>query len=202
MIKIEKNKILLKMEDVNVKIPSQLFPLNGPIEIFDSQNTENCQDEHILTIYDSIKPEIGRCYTNTERLYNAFLNEGINTTPYVGWMFTGEDFPVHHAFLVYENKYVFDFVADLKLNDIKKIHAESKDDARIQVASFISSRLEMKNSERFTNGKVDPFYFYVASKCMPDKGIEIFRKLMKSHPKHPAYEHYGVSKTQELIFGQ
>ena len=62
----------------------------------DSDNTSEIVDERIIAIFDSIKPEVGRCFTNAEILCVALNKAGYPAEQYVGWLFIdGRGNPVH-----------------------------------------------------------------------------------------------------------
>jgi len=100
------------------RIPSQVYPLNGFAEVWSRHNTTDCADQKMLEVFDSIKPEIGCCYQNTENLMNAAKAAGIpegDLVPHAGWTFCqGDPAPVHHCFAVYKRTAVFDFGAAIK----------------------------------------------------------------------------------------
>ena len=196
-------------EDVDkpIKLPSQLFPIKTtPICHFFQSNTVDCDDETMLVAYDNVEPLIGQCYTNTKKLIDTAVTAGIpknKIVPYVGWVFTSGIYPIHHCFAVYNGESVFDFISDIKLQDIEAMENMSLDDARMQMAKICLERKHLPNREKYGKGKLEGHYFYIGAPCSPEAGLKEFVKLQKSHPNHPSYRSggnmFGPSKTQQLI---
>ena len=183
------------------KIPSQMYPLKSEIKIFCSQNTEDCFDEKIIELYNSITPKLGRCYENSKELLRLFKKNDItDIQTYAGWLFVGNQAPTHHCFCVYKNNIVLDFVSDLKHDTNLKVDMSDVEKARRKYVEFILEQQKKSNTERFGKGKVDEMYIYIASKCAPEDAIKIFEKLIKAFPKHPCYETFGFTKTQKLLY--
>lgn len=183
----------------DIVIPSQLYPLTGSMTIFTANNTTPCDDEQLRQIFDSIPSRIGRCYENirlledklkaTEQFKNRF-------TTYVGWMFIGENMPVHHAYMVVDNKYMLDFSP---LSDLESLEAPvvmSKDGIRELVADQVIKSLDKPNSEKAVFGQVQFDSLYVGSVCSPEKGIRVYKKLMRAFPKHPCFRTTSTGMTE------
>lgn len=188
-------------------IPSQMYPLSGPMEYFCSENTEDCDDQQLREIYDSIEPQIGFCYSNIERLADAMAEAGIHRSryrTYCGWLFIGWSLPIHHAFMVVDNKYMLDF----SINKAFEIEEQFKDcenaeKTRNKMIDLYIQQLGQPNSTRTAFGKVGPHYFYVGSKCKPSEGKRLYQRLMKSHPNHPCGKNVtatGATEMQNRIY--
>lgn len=95
------NRVIYKVNGETISIPSRMYPLESDsFKCFDADNTSEIVDERIIVIFDSIKPETGRCFTNAENLCIALNEEGYPAEQYVGWLFMGDELPVHHSFVV------------------------------------------------------------------------------------------------------
>lgn len=95
-VMIKKEKIVVKKTDENgefeksVIIPTDLYPLNDKYEYFTIKNTEEMHNEEVLSIFDSVKYQIGRCYTNAGELHKRLVQAGYDAKIYCGWLFVGE----------------------------------------------------------------------------------------------------------------
>lgn len=190
-----------------IKIPSAMYALNGKPYVFIAQTTAPFPDteetEKIRAIFDGIEQKMGQCYTNAETLQAALRAEGIDARTYVGWQFVGPQQPVHHAIVAVENHVLdFNIRGDL-LMPVLTQKAPSLDELRKITADFMIELKKKPNSEIGTFGQMDPYSFIVCSECKPMKGLELYKKLIKAYPKHPARNEHngkGLSRTQEIYF--
>ena len=189
------------------KIPSQVFPLNGPLEIFATGNTQDCTDPVIIEAFNSVQPQLGCCYQNTEDFVKAAIAAGVpksDLATYVGWIFIGGEMPVHHCFAVYKGVSVFDFATDAKMEFVKTLKNATREEALAAIMELHRTNSTKTNAERYGTGKVDAYYMYAASRCSPSEGRKIFNRLKKAQPNHPAYRNMkldakGYSDTQRKI---
>ena len=66
------NRVIYKVKGETISIPSRMYPLESDLfQCFDADNASEATDEKIKDIFDSIKPETGRCFTNAETLCTA-----------------------------------------------------------------------------------------------------------------------------------
>lgn len=91
------NRVIYKVCGETISIPSRMYTLESDsFKCFDSDNISEIVDERIIAIFDSIKPEVGRCFTNAEILCVALNKAGYPAEQYVGWLFIdGRGNPVH-----------------------------------------------------------------------------------------------------------
>lgn len=196
------NYILETGDGDHIKIPSQRFPLNNSPQLFTYENTEPA-DEYIQDIFDSLHFQLGHCYSNTKGLVEALNAAGIAAESYVGWITCGGDLPVHHCWCVVDGTKVLDAGVFLKTKDLEKYAGLSYEEAaNLFAAERIRCEQSMPNSENFICGMADPLYAYIGCPCSPEKGQEIYRKLIQAFPHHPSYRNlqdpYGRSAAQEL----
>lgn len=188
-----------------IKIPSQMYPLNGPLNFITHDNTEPFPDE-VLTdlireVYDNIEPGIGTCYTNAKALTAALSEKGITSITYVGWVFIGGALPVHHCFTGV-GKHILDFNIDPSYFYAEEYKDIGLENAREKLTDRLVSLKGIPNSQKSTFGQVSPYSLYIASPCKPDDGLKLYQKLIKAYPKHPCYRNInekGMSKTQEML---
>ena len=191
-MKFDKNVLFFSEDHSSGKIyriPSQLYPLNGPLEIFTVDNTEDCIDPRVIDVYNSVASQPGFCYQNATDFVSAAIAAGLDRKlfrTYVGWLFVGGEFPIHHCFTLYENS-LFDFCTDVKYQFSEGCRGLSYEDAKSAFIELHLANQGKKNSEKYGVGKVDPLYLYVGSRCSPNEGRSIFRKLRKAQPNHPSY---------------
>lgn len=189
----------------DIKIPSQMFPLPGPLNCIAVNNTEPFPDNEdtikIKRIYNSIIPGIGTCYSNIEKLIDALNKEGIKATSYVGWIISNGAEPVHHCFAVIDN-HILDFIPNFDLFNLQEYADSDIETLREKFAELMVERRKLPNSEYTTFGQVSKNNIYFASPCKPMIGLKEFNKLMKNFPFHPCYQNIyedGSNKTQRLI---
>lgn len=185
ILNIDKSKLTIVYENgTNLKIPSQMFPLNGKLEIFNSYNTEDINDEVIESIFNSINPRVGKCYYNAQELVDELLKNGIESNrikTYVGWMFISDTLPVHHCFVMIDNMHVLDFGPLKQFEDFSNY--EDNTGLERFKKDIISSQT-LQNSEKMSYGKALSVVTYIVSECAPKEGEKIRAKLEKAFPKH------------------
>lgn len=190
LLKVKKDKVVVKGSSA---IPSKLYPLTNPkkINLFCYYNTEPLEDEVVKEVFDSMKFETGRCYTNTKRLISLLNKRGIfDVEAFVGWAIL-DDKPIHHCWAVYKNNYVLDGGATLASYEAMKYVWEHKiGDKEEQKKIFIDihkKHASIENHKSKTFGQVIPTYVYVGTPDAPDNGVDIYNQLMKDFPNHPSY---------------
>lgn len=208
---LEQKGLSLLIHDIApnpIKIPSQLYPLTGEMDIIHHGDTAAFPDgslkEQIKSIYNNIQPNIGTCYTNTQTLIEALQAVGIQAQSYVGWVISGGALPVHHCFASIENH-----VLDLTIRPAIIYESMGQfgditiEELREKIANRMIEMESIPNSEKTTFGQVDEYTIYIASKCKPHVGFNVYQKLMRAHPNHPSYQnlHGGkISETQRLYY--
>ena len=106
------NRVIYKVSGETISIPSRMYPLESDsFQCFNADNTSEIVDEKIKDIFDSIKPETGRCFTNAETLCVALNKAGYPAEQYVGWLFMENELPIHHSFVVLN-----DHILDLSIS--------------------------------------------------------------------------------------
>jgi len=179
------------------RIPSQVYPLNGFAEVWSRHNTTDCADQKMLEVFDSIKPEIGCCYQNTENLMNAAKAAGIpegDLVPHAGWTFCqGDPAPVHHCFAVYKRTAVFDFGAAIKSEWTPLLAGKSREECQKLMVELMAEARTHPNHIAFGSGRIDALYLHVSSPCHPKAARKIFQDLMKRYPNHPSYRDMNLS---------
>ena len=120
------NRVIYKVSGETISIPSRMYPLESDLfQYFNADNTSEIVDERVVTIFDSIKPEVGRCFTNAETLCVALNKEGYPAEQYVGWLFMGDELPVHHSFVLLDG-HILDLSISLKSEDFEKLDSMTK----------------------------------------------------------------------------
>lgn len=182
----------------SIVVPTERYPLNGPYRIFCAENTEQIEDKEVLSIFNEVKYQVGRCYGNTEAMQRAFCKKGKKLDTYVGWLFLDEtQLPIHHCWGVYK-EHVIDLADDLVILNQKLSSTRVSEDTSMRklVIRLQSESQKLRNSERcWPVGKVSKNAVYVGSLCSPDKGRTIYQGLEKKFPEH----HRKVNLTQALM---
>lgn len=74
--KYKTNKIMFRVREKIINIPSRMYPLESPgYTLFTPSTTVPIEDDHIEEIFDSLEFEMGRCFKNSscQTTSNAFL---------------------------------------------------------------------------------------------------------------------------------
>ena len=203
------SRVIYKVSDETISIPSRMYPLESDLfKCFDANNTSEVTDEKIKDIFDSIKPEIGRCFTNAENLCIALNEEGYQAEQYVGWLFMGDELPVHHSFVVLDG-HILDLSISLKSADFTKLDAitakcKTKDEARERIAEYMLQKEQLPNHQRCIFGVVDEAYHYIGAPGTREAGIRRNQELRQSYPQHPCFQDVknGTTRGQEILLGK
>lgn len=204
-------KAIVRYEDgVQFKIPSHMFPLKtggNIIRLFTIENTEALQDTEIEAVYNSLTPRVGRCYDNTRSLLDALNAKGIVSTrikSYVGWLFLGDTLPIHHSFVVVDDKHILDYSVLRHFEVLDNYTSLTEAEMRLEMSRNIADiEKNEPNSKRSTFGQAVSVVAYLASECSPEEGKRIRTNLIKAFPKHIAFadiqEKTALTKMQERL---
>lgn len=200
------NRVIYKVSGETISIPSRMYPLESDsFQYFDADNTSEIVDERIIAIFDSINPEVGRCFTNAENLCTALQKEGCPAEQYVGWLFMGNELPVHHSFVVLDG-HILDLSISLKSEDFEKLDSitvkcKTKDEARERIAEYILQKEQLPNHQRCVFGVVDEAYHYIGAQGTREDGIKRNKELRKIYPQHPCFQDVknGITRGQEIL---
>ena len=128
---------------------------------------------------------IGKCYYNAQDLVNALIVGGIESRrikSYVGWLFIGDTIPVHHCFVMLDDKHVLDYGPLKQFENFDK-YMDSID----KLKNDIIENDILPNSQRMTFGRALSVIAYVVSECSPKEGEKIRAKLETAYPKHISF---------------
>lgn len=200
------NRVIYKVSGETISIPSRMYPLESDLfQCFNTDNTSEIVDERIIAIFDSINPEVGRCFTNAENLCTALQKEGYPAEQYVGWLFMGNELPVHHSFVVLDG-HILDLSISLKSEDFEKLDSitvkcKTKDEARERIAEYILQKEQLPNHQRCVFGVVDEAYHYIGAQGTREDGIKRNKELRKIYPQHPCFQDVknGITRGQEIL---
>lgn len=198
-VKLKEDKVIVKVYEADkfiesVIIPTVHYPLNAELEVFNCRNTMKIIDKDILSIIDSVKYMVGRCYTYSESVCIALREKGFDAVQYVGWLFYGYGFPTHHSWVVLDGKHIIDlsdddYLLNYNLQERKiDFHSMSKEQQYDVMIDFHKwqENTKMPNSQRCCHiGEAYPTKLYVGSKCGRYQGANIFNELTKRFPNHP-----------------
>lgn len=191
----------------SVNIPSVMWPLSGPYEVFNFNNCELIENIAVKEIVNRMEYHIGHCYSNAEAVTDALLKAGFNAKMYVGWLFLGcNQHPIHHAWTVLDKRHVIDLADDLALQSFNKEtfdKAETETERRQMLLSFTKWARQMPHTDRCTPfGIPAPSLLYIGSECDRKTGIDIYNNLIAVYPNHPCAERVqasGMTRMQELF---
>lgn len=152
-------------------------------------------------IINSLSFDKGRCYTNTEKLINAFEGE-LDLKFFSGWVFLGYNYPVHHAWAVLfeeENEYVFDMGVFEREQKIIEEAAEKFDDPEKQREYYVKENkrtFKLPNSKIYITGKVVPeMILYIGVKSTKEEVLDRYWQAVGGVPTtHPSYSGMGLDE--------
>lgn len=200
------NRVIYKVSGETISIPSRMYPLESDsFQCFNADNTSEIVDERIIAIFDSIKPEVGRCFTNAETLCVALNKAGYPAEQYVGWLFMEDELPIHHSFVVL-NDHILDLSISLKSEDFAKLDSmtkiyKTKDEAREYITEYILQKEQLPNHQCCIFGIVDKMYHYIGAPGTREDGIKRNKELRKIYPQHPCLQDVknGITRGQEIL---
>lgn len=200
------NRVIYKVCGETISIPSRMYPLESDaFKCFDADNTSEIVDEKIKTIFDSIKPEVGRCFTNAENLCAALNKEGYPAKQYVGWLFMEDELPVHHSFVVLDD-HILDLSVSLKSEDYAILDTltakcNTKDEARECIAEYMLQKEQLPNHQCCIFGAIDKTYHYIGAPGTREDGIKRNKELRRVYPQHPCFQDVknGMTRGQEVL---
>lgn len=192
----------------SVHIPTEYWPLNGPYEVFHSENTARVDIAEIYNIFDSVNYKIGRCYTNTKNLYGKLKEAGFDVKTYAGWSFILEDIPIHHCWVVLDNgesRSVLDLADDdpMMVCWLSEHSPKWPNTNREDHVNWLETALKMPNTARcYPVGQVSPRFCYVGCECDPDEAVSYYNQLIFKYPDHMCERNCGpdhVNRTQAML---
>lgn len=200
-LRVKPDKVVIKLYDkpgvfkAAVNIPTVMWPLNGPYELFHVNNTEFITDKSVLDIIDAQPYRIGYCYSNAGGVTQALVDAGYNAKTYVGWLFCNvNEWPIHHTWTVLDGKHIIDLADEFALasyNRDKFEAAESEEARRELYVNFHKWASQHPHSQRTAAGRTSPNLLYVGSECTPEEGRAIYNSLTDQYPNHPCRERVG-----------
>lgn len=188
----KEEKVIVKLRDNNdtflksIIMPTDYYPLNDKYQTFTVKNTEEVTDKKLLAIFDEIKYEVGRCYTNSTTLYEKLTQAGYDAKTYCGWLFVGQgETPIHHCWVMVGNS-ILDLSDDMTVFTLNyRPQPNDAKEGREKFMQFHKDFLHSKNSERcFPVGTPTPSYLYVGCECSPSLGRNIYNQMMRKFPNH------------------
>ena len=174
-----------------VNTPTVLWPLNGSYEVFTAENCNLIEDDAVAGIVDTIPYRIGHCYQNAEDVTKALQEAGYAATQYCGWLFIGEQWPLHHSWVVLNGNHIIDLSDDFSV-----LYANQEQLANKDIQEIRELMVEFRRwIQQFPNSKrMMPFgipaanLLYIGCPCPREQGIEIKQKLIQANPDHPCNE--------------
>ena len=191
--RLKPNQVVVKLRDdddrfiKSIFVPSVMYPLNGPFEVFHCENTNRASEEMLIAI-DRAEYKIGRCYSNTKSVVTELRKAGFNAVPYAGWLFVDKsETPIHHCWCVVDGTIVVDLCDDVAVQltvrpDLRELCGEP---LRRAFADFAEEAMTWPHSVRcHPIGTPWISWAYVGSPCEPEEAVDIWRKLKKAYPHH------------------
>lgn len=213
---IKDEKLVFTYESIEYSIPGELYPLTSKnlddISLTSMYDFFEIQDAKLLRILDNIPLEMGRCYENSEKIYQALKANDYDARFYSGWLFTGKEPPIHHAWIIVEvqgKQHLIDSTNNKIVSTLaKKINksqpAKDRDESRKIFAELYQQELKKRkrNTDRITTGKPPKGFAYLGVESNFEETLALFLELIKIKD-HPSYRGGmklgGDSKLQEQL---
>ena len=180
----------------SIFVPSVMYPLNGPYEIFNCENTVKASED-MLAAVDRVEYKIGHCYSNTKAVVAELRKAGFDAVAYAGWLFVDRDeTPIHHCWCVVNGNIVVDLCDDFAMQltvqpNVRELSGEPLKEA---FADFVAEAKTWPHSVRcYPIGTPWVTWVYVGSPCEPEEAVSIWRKLKKDFPNHECDRSVGGS---------
>lgn len=187
----KETRVCFKFDNNIINIPSRMYPLESDeYKVFSSENTEDITDTKIIDIFDSLEFNIGRCFTNSEKLCAALNDARHNAVQYVGWVFIGDTFPVHHSFVVVNNHILDTVTFAISKDDAfyDKIAYLPRERQYEEMSDYIIAQRAKLNHEVLVFGRVGPQCIYIGSPATAEQGIDRNKELRLVYPEHPSFQ--------------
>ena len=190
-----------------IMIPSKEFPLANKnkkdIKIFIKDITEPVSDETIINIFNSIEIEIGKCFTNAQKLLLALENENIQGWEYYsGWNFVYNSLPVFHTWIAKDNQ-VLDFTNKISNKDLEEkiMSCSSALESRELFKNFLIEENKKKHSDSKICGQIHDNFLFIGTKDTYANATRIFSSLPKNHISYsqPGMNISGKSRLQNEL---
>lgn len=182
-----------------VNTPTVLWPLSGRYEVFTAENCALIENDAVARIVDALPYRIGHCYQNAENVTKALQNAGYAATQYCGWLFIGEQYPIHHSWTVLDGKHIIDLAdefAVLHANHEQFDAASGMDATRELMVEFSKWIRQFPNSKRIMPlGVPASRLLYVGCPCSKEEGVKIITRLTRVYPQHPCNERVIAGKS-------
>lgn len=197
--------------------PSALYqmPNKGKMSCFHPGNMEELDDGGRLDkALDGVPLELGKCYSNAEKIIGALHNDGYekeHTVEYYGgWILQANgDKLIHHAWVVIDGKSII----DASIKKCGKFHSYLETIergiympfSRDLLADWIRQEEEEKASfsKYHFYGKIDTC-IYVGTQCTSEEARKSFRSTMQRNPDMPGYDNIdkqtAQNKLQEIYY--
>lgn len=188
-------------------MPTTQFQIKGKnAKVFTKVNTSRLtkDDEKIINVINSSTCEIGRCYTNVKRLYDACIEANIlDVKMYVGWLIVTESqAPVHHAYLVYKENCVIDMTNGIFDDDIKTLQSlKSIEEGREYLSNKAIADMEKKRVDVLRYADMNSHCMYIGAELDAMQGLKLFLELEDANPDTKYSETVnamGASKVQAI----
>lgn len=195
-IQVKNHKAYFTVENEKYVFGSKLYPIGKRgASIFAHWDIE---DDEIK--YDKVaeaiengnwKPSTGKCYTNAEILQGAFKAMGVDAKYYSGWAFPSAGFPIHHAWMVVDDR-VYDIAVNI--SGQKKMEEQIREGLDPYSKECIREVNRIENNwkpivENFTWGN-KPYMIYVGAESNPNSARVQYGKAVPEDPSlHPSYRH-------------
>lgn len=185
-------------------IPASMYPMPNvrvSPSIFHKGNTKDLEDDgELARILDEadVKPQMGKCYSNAEKVYDALQASGYTSHHKVeyfsGWMTLLDTIGWHHhAWIVVDDQSVIDLtheVAGPLIEMQEKARAGKQIGVKRENLVKEIKRFEAQSHsfrERFSYGCCDS-WCYIGVPSDKEEAIISFRDVMAKYPEHPSYD--------------
>jgi hypothetical protein len=181
--------MIVNVLDKSYDMGSKLYPINSKNEIryFKHDNTFDIVNEGLSRFIDSNTFNPGFCYTNAGILCSAGSAINIKIEFFAGWVFIGENPPVHHSWAVLDGN-VIDVgfrksVAEV-LHTVDYCNPQWREGAAMRIKAR-EKRIPL--SKDCIMGKVFDYLLFVGTKDTPELAKRRYNIMIDRFPNHPSY---------------
>lgn len=198
-------KVHFKLNKSKYVIPSKLFPLVKPsqMRVFTKESVSPIElnIEQIKNIMEKCNFRLGSCYDNAEMFDNLSKVEQVEGVEvYSGWLFSTDDFPVHHVWIVVDGNSIIDgTILKNSMNVLLELGIKFSDNPSLIRTEYVKKlkelwKAQIPNYEKFIFGEIPGNFLYIGCPSTAQEARDVFRKLSSSFPNHPAYGAKGMNQ--------
>lgn len=190
MFQINTESLKFMVENEWYRIGGRLYPVNdnASLRMFSHYDTSDIvYSDAFINDFNKLNLQNYHCYSNAELIHELCQVHGINSKYYAGWQFLSQPFPIHHAWVVVDNKAIIDPTVSRREIDVyQNIHKDNPNLKKVvadKIARVRSSEVLFSNDVLM--GQIFKDYIvYIGSEDSKDSARRLIGDLRSKYPDH------------------